>query len=121
MMHFIKNIKLSSASYYLRFIQKTFPFLFNFNKSINFKKISFLFIPLIIFSGCGPSWSYSDFKNVEGSKSEEAFEKDLETCLEEKIKFSSIIQGREYGFRGEHAPFLGCMRYRGWSPKKSFS
>jgi len=96
-------------------------FLFHFYKSINFKKISFLFIFLIIFSGCGPSWNYSSFKSVEGSRSEEVFEKDLEMCLEEKEKYSSIIQGREYGFRGEHAPFLGCMRYKGWSPKKSFS
>ena len=24
-------------------------------------------------------------------------------------------------FRGEHAPFLGCMRYRGWSPKNDHS
>ncbi|GEM_PF-4856154 len=120
-MRHIKNFKRSSALNNLKFSQISFYFLFNFNKSINLKKISFLLIPLIIFSGCGPSWSYSDFKNVEGSKSEKAFEKDLETCLEEKIKFSSIIQGREYGFRGEHAPFLGCMRYRGWNPKKSFS
>jgi hypothetical protein len=96
-------------------------FLFHFYKSINFKKILFLLIFLIVFSGCGPSWSYSNFKSVEGTRSEEVFEKDLETCLEEKIKYSSIIQGREYGFRGEHAPFLGCMRYKGWSPKKSFS
>jgi hypothetical protein len=95
-------------------------FLFHFYKSINFNKILFLFF-LIVFSGCGPSWNYSNFKSVEGSRSEEVFEKDLETCLVEKIKYSSIIQGREYGFRGEHAPFLGCMRYKGWSPKKSFS
>ncbi len=96
-------------------------FLFHFHKFINFKKISLLFLSLIVFSGCGPSWNYSDFKSVEGSKPKETFEKNLETCLKEKVKYSSIIQGREYGFRGEHAPFLGCMRYRGWSPKKSFS
>jgi len=96
-------------------------FLSHLHQSISFEKILFLFIFLIVFSGCGPSWNYSDFKSVEGSRPEEAFEKDLEVCLEEKIKYSSIIQGREYGFRGEHAPFLGCMRYKGWSPKKSFS
>lgn len=103
-------------------LQKSFKdFLFQFYKSINFKRILLLINFLIVVSGCGPSWSYSNFKSVEGSRSEEVFEKDLETCLEEKVKYSSIIQGREYGFRGEHAPFLGCMRYKGWSPKKSFS
>jgi hypothetical protein len=102
-------------------LQKSFKnLLFHFDKLINFKKILLLSIFLIVISGCGPSWNYSNFKSVEGSRSEEVFEKDLEVCLEEKVKYSSIIQGREYGFRGEHAPFLGCMRYKGWSPKIKF-
>ena len=91
------------------------------HKLINLKKPLLIFLLSYVFLGCGPSWNYSDFKSVEKSKPEEIFEKNLETCLKEKDKYSSIIQGREYGFRGEHAPFLGCMRYRGWSPKKSYS
>ena len=96
-------------------------FLFNFHKKINLKKSLFLSFSLIFYIGCGPSWSFSDFKSVEGSKTKEVFKKNLGTCLKEKEKYSSIIQGREYGFRGEHAPFLGCMRYRGWSPKNDHS
>ena len=103
------------------YLQKTLRhFLFNFFKFTNLKKLLFLFVYFVFFYGCDPSWKYSDFKSVEGFRSEKLFEKDLKTCLKEKEKYSSIIQGREYGFRGEHAPFLGCMRYREWSPKKSF-
>ena len=93
----------------------------NFQFLFDVRKILFLFASTIILSGCNPIWSYSDFKNNERVESKEVFKKDLKVCLKEKIKFSSIIQGREYGFRGEHAAFLGCMRYKGWSPKKSFS
>ncbi len=105
----------------MRLQKNPVSFLFDIYKLINSKKILFLFVSLALFLGCGPSWSHSDFKSVEGSKPEEVFEKDLESCLKQKGKYSSIIQGREYGFRGEHAPFLGCMRYKGWSPKKSYS
>ena len=104
-----------------RFLTHISLFIFRASKLMSFGSTYLIMILALFFSGCGPSWNFEDFKNVESSKAEEVFDKDLKTCEIEKIKFSSIIQGREYGFRGENAPFLGCMRYRGWSPKKPLS
>lgn len=66
-------------------------------------------------SGCGSVFNYEDFTNSDPSKTEKAFRADSRKCEVEKDKHSYKIQGREFGFQGEHTGYLGCMQLQGWN------
>ena len=65
--------------------------------------------------GCGSPFNYQDFTNTDLYKTEKAFRADSKSCEAEKGRHSNKIQGREFGFQGEHTGFLGCMKLRGWN------
>jgi hypothetical protein len=69
----------------------------------------------IILYACGSPFKYEDFTNSDSYKTEKAFLEDSKKCVAEKNKHSNKIQGREFGFRGEHTGYLGCMKLKGWS------
>ena len=66
-------------------------------------------------SGCGSAFNYEDFTNSDPYKTEKAFRADSRLCEVEKDKHSHKIQGREFGFQGEHTGYLGCMQLQGWN------
>ena len=69
----------------------------------------------MILYGCGSPFNYEDFSNSDLYKTENVFKVDSKQCEAEKNKHSNKIQGREFGFRGEHTGYLGCMKLKGWS------
>ena len=69
----------------------------------------------IFLYGCDSQFKSQDFTNRDPYKTKSAFKVDSKQCEGEKNKHSNKIQGREFGFRGEHTGFLGCMRLKGWS------
>ncbi|MZH01994.1 MAG: hypothetical protein F3745_00925 [Nitrospinae bacterium] len=77
-----------------------------------------LFCIFIVLVGCAEERKYSDFIHEDGGKREQEFLKDSRQCTADKDKFSHKIQGRELGFEGEHAGYLGCMKLQGWSEKQ---
>lgn len=78
--------------------------------------IFFIFILLV---GCAEDRKFEDFMHADSGKGEQEFLKDSKQCTAEKDKFSNKIQGREFGFEGEHTGYLGCMKLKGWSQKTS--
>ncbi|MBT5472646.1 MAG: hypothetical protein HOK41_18740 [Nitrospina sp.] len=76
-----------------------------------------LFAIFILLIGCAEDRQFADFENEDSAKGEQEFLKDSKLCTENKNKFSHKIQGRELGFDGEHAGYLGCMKMQGWSQK----
>ena len=72
------------------------------------------FVILTLISACGSPFNYEDFTNIDPYKTEKAFKQDSKSCEAEKNKHSHKIQGREFGFQGEHTGYLGCMKLRGW-------
>jgi hypothetical protein len=76
--------------------------------------IFFIFILLL---GCSEDRKLEDFTHEDSSKGEAEFLADTRKCTKEKDKFSHKIQGREFGFEGEHTGYLGCMKLKGWSQK----
>jgi hypothetical protein len=76
-----------------------------------------LILSFLIFVGCSADWNPEGFVHEDQSKGKQEFLKDSQKCLAEKDKFSHKIQGREFGFEGEHAGYLGCMKLKGWSQK----
>lgn len=78
--------------------------------------IFFIFIVLL---GCAEDRRFADFTNEDSGKGEQEFQKDSKQCTADKDKFSHKIQGRELGFEGEHAGYLGCMKMQGWNQKVS--
>jgi hypothetical protein len=78
--------------------------------------IVFMFIVLV---SCSEGHKFSDFTHVDNDKGEQEFLVASRKCIAEKDKFSNKIQGREFGFEGEHTGYLGCMKLTGWSHKKN--
>ena len=78
--------------------------------------IVFMFIALV---SCSEGHKFSDFTHVDNDKGEQEFLVASRKCIAEKDKFSNKIQGREFGFEGEHTGYLGCMKLTGWSHKKN--
>lgn len=64
--------------------------------------------------GCGSPFNYEDFTNRDPYKTEKAFREDSKLCEADKDKHSMKIQGREFGFKGRHTGYLGCMKLQGW-------
>ena len=79
-------------------------------------RVSIFFI-FILLMGCADDRKFSDFTNEDSGKGEQEFLKESSQCTADKDKFSHKIQGRELGFEGEHAGYLGCMKMKGWSQK----
>ena len=79
-----------------------------------------IFLIFIILVGCSESHKFSDFTHTDNIKREQDFLADSRKCMSEKDKFSNKIQGREFGFEGEHTGYLGCMKLEGWSQKENF-
>ena len=76
-----------------------------------------IFIIILLLVGCAEDRKFSDFTNEDSSKGEKEFLRESKQCTADKDKFSHKIQGRELGFEGEHAGYLGCMKMKGWSQK----
>jgi len=74
--------------------------------------ISVLFYALA--ASCGVSYDHEEFSHRDPYMTEDDFKRDMRECEVEKKKHSSKIQGREFGFKGEEAGFLGCMKVKGW-------
>jgi hypothetical protein len=77
------------------------------------------FLIFIFFVSCTENHKFEDFRHVDNKKEELEFLEDSRKCEEEKDKFSNKIQGREFGFEGADTGYLGCMRLKGWSQKKT--
>ena len=73
----------------------------------------------IILVGCSEGHKFAEFTHADNVKGEQEFLVDTKKCMAEKDKFSNKIQGREFGFEGEHTGYLGCMKLEGWSQKKT--
>ena len=78
-----------------------------------------MFFAFFLLVACAEKHKYEDFIPSDSGRGEKEFLQDSKQCTEEKGKFSNMIQGREFGFEGEHTGYLGCMKLRGWSPKKT--
>ena len=76
--------------------------------------IIFVFILLV---GCAEDRKFEDFTHEDSGKAEQEFLEDSRKCTAEKDKHSHKIQGREFGFEGEHTGYLGCMKLKGWDQK----
>ena len=76
-----------------------------------------LFCILIFLVGCAEERRFADFTHADGGKGEQEFLINSRQCMADMDKFSHKIQGRELGFEGEHAGYLGCMKLQGWSQK----
>jgi hypothetical protein len=76
-----------------------------------------LILICIFIIGCSEGWKSENFSHEDVSKNEKDFLTDSKKCITNKDKFSHKIQGRELGFEGEHAGYLGCMKMQGWSRK----
>lgn len=76
-----------------------------------------MFFIFILLVGCAEDRKFEDFTAEDGGKGEQEFLQDTKQCTAEKDKFSNMIQGREFGFEGEHTGYLGCMKLKGWSEK----
>ena len=72
-----------------------------------------LFIVAVLY-GCGSPFNYEDFNNIDPYKTGKAFREDSKLCEAEKDRHSNKIQGREFGFQGQHTGYLGCMKLKGW-------
>ncbi len=79
-----------------------------------FAKIWLGWIIAIALYGCGSPFNYEDFTNRDPYKTGKAFKEDSRSCDAEKDRHSNKIQGREFGFKGEHTGYLGCMKLKGW-------
>jgi hypothetical protein len=88
----------------------------NHGKRILMMRAGIFFI-CILFASCSEDRKFEDFTPEEIGKGEQEFRKDSQKCTKEKDKFSNKIQGREFGFEGEHTGYLGCMKLNGWSQK----
>tara|TARA_B100001013_G_scaffold30147_1_gene16407 strand:- start:176 stop:430 length:255 start_codon:yes stop_codon:yes gene_type:complete len=76
-----------------------------------------LILIFILSVGCSEDRKFEDFINEDSGIGEQKFREDSQKCTAEKDKFSNKIQGREFGFEGEHTGYLGCMKLKGWSQK----
>ena len=68
------------------------------------------------FLGCTEAPSFESFSHEE-NKEKKKFLLDSQKCEKNRDKYSYKIQGREFGFEGEDAGYLGCMKLEGWSKK----
>ena len=78
---------------------------------------SILALVILVLTGCGEDHQFKDFINLAPTASEETFNGDSKICEREKSKHSHKIRGREAGYTGIHAGFLGCMQEKGWERK----
>lgn len=78
-------------------------------------KIYILWVMAIFLYGCDSPFKHQDFTNSDPYKTGNEFKVDSKQCMAEKNKHSNKIQGREFGFEGEHTGYLGCMKLKGWS------
>ena len=76
-----------------------------------------LILIFILSVGCSEDRQFEDFMNEDSGKGEQKFREDSHKCIAEKDKFSHKIQGREFGFEGEHTGYLGCVKLKGWNQK----
>ncbi len=74
-----------------------------------------LILVFILSVGCSEDRRFEDFINEDSVKGEQEFQEDSQKCTANKDKFSHKIRGRELGFEGEHAGYLGCMKLKGGS------
>ncbi|MZG31634.1 MAG: hypothetical protein F3741_12690 [Nitrospinae bacterium] len=77
-----------------------------------------IFLVFVLLVACAEQHKFEDFASSDSGRGKKEFLQDSKQCIAEKGKFSNMIQGREFGFEGEHTGYLGCMKLRGWSPKK---
>ncbi len=84
----------------------------------SFHRLNFAWAIPVLFCGlvasCGGPYDYQEFSHRDPYVTEDDFKRDMRECEVEKKKHSSKIQGREFGFKGEEAGFLGCMKVKGW-------
>jgi len=81
-------------------------------------KTSILALAILVLTGCGKvDHQYTDFTNLAPGTTEKTFQGDSKGCEAEKNKHSHKIRGREAGYTGIHAGFLGCMQAKGWERK----
>jgi len=76
-----------------------------------------MIVVFFLWVGCAEDRKFEDFTHEDSGKAKQDFLQDSRTCTVEKDKFSHKIQGREFGFKGEHEGYFGCMKLKGWSPK----
>jgi len=80
------------------------------------RMIHIALVLIFVFSlGCSEDRKFEDFVNADKGKGEQEFRQDSQKCTANKDKFSHKIRGRELGFEGEHAGYLGCMQLQGWA------
>ncbi len=80
-------------------------------------KLIILALAILVLTGCGEDHLYRDFTHPGPGASEKTFDGDSRICDAEKNKYSHKIRGREAGYTGGHAGFLGCMQGKGWERK----
>lgn len=76
-----------------------------------------MILVFLLLVGCAEDRKFEDFTHEDGAKEEQEFRQDSNKCTKEKDKYSHKIQGREFGFEGQHTGYLGCMKLKGWSQK----
>ena len=76
-----------------------------------------IFLILFLWLGCSEERRSEDYNHETSGMGRKEFLIDSKKCENEKDKFSNKIQGREFGFKGEHTGYLGCMKLKGWTQK----
>jgi hypothetical protein len=94
---------------------------FNKRSSVDLEekmKTSMLALAILVLTGCGgEEHQFKDFTPLGPGATEKTFARDSKKCESEKDKYSHKIRGREAGYTGSHAGFLGCMQGKGWERK----
>jgi hypothetical protein len=80
-------------------------------------KTSVLALAILFLTGCGEEHQYKDFTNLAPGVTEKTFAGDSKVCEGEKSKHSHKIRGRDAGYTGLHAGYLGCLQAKGWVRK----
>jgi len=85
-----------------------------------FLRKAVLFLALAgLLPACGQGRNFEEFTHRDPYMKEDDFRRDVRQCEADKDKHSSKIQGRELGFKGQDAGFLGCMKQKGWEKSPS--
>jgi hypothetical protein len=81
-------------------------------------KTGVLAFAILALTGCGgEEHQYKDFTNLAPGVTEKTFAEDSKVCEGEKSKHSHKIRGRDAGYTGLHAGYLGCLHAKGWVRK----